>query len=336
VSAATRAHRAVRDAKRTRCPNALIPTYAWSQSSDRAYEISCGSWGCSVCGWRKQRAAALVVLNGCERALARGERVRFFTLTDGSAGEMTVADVYRAWNRLSLALRRAGKLREYAACVETTKAGALHLHVLATGSYIKQSVLSERAARSGFGAVVDIRAVKDDAQGARSARYISKELAGYITKQKAEALSSKTAVRRRPLRTSRGWGVSLRAAEKLLAEQEGGEGERDVGPWLLVLALPDGSLRIRGGREEHETPRLVPPERLPNGSEVATGAARRPRADEPTDKRGSASVSEARPSAKVGEGCVEEGGRSAPLRWPRERLSEKVRARDGPGAQWAA
>jgi len=246
---AARAHRAVRNAKRTRCPNALIPTYAWSRSSDKAYEISCGSWGCSVCGWRKQRAAAFVVLDGCERALARGERVRFCTFTDGRGGEMTVAELYRSWNRLALALRREGVLREYAAVIETTEAGALHLHVLATGRFIKQARLSALAARSGFGAIADIRAVKDDEEGKRSARYISKELAGYITKSKAEALASKTAVRRRPLRTSRGWGVSLTAAEKLLASEAPGSVDRDAGPWLLVQALGDGSLRIRGGEE---------------------------------------------------------------------------------------
>ncbi len=330
---AARAHRAVRNAKRTRCPNAHTPTYAWSRSSDKAYEISCGSWGCSVCGWRKQRAAAFVVLDGCERALARGERVRFCTFTDGRGGEMTVAELYKAWTRLSLALRREGVLREFAACVETTEAGALHLHVLATGRFIKQARLSELAARSGFGPVADIRAVKDDEEGKRSARYISKELAGYITKSKAEALASKTAVRRRPLRTSRGWGVSLTAAEKLLASEVAGSGDRDAGPWLLVQALGDGSLRIRGGEEGDEIPPVVPPEKsLPNGFGVATEAARRPRAVEPTDDRGSASVSGARSREEVGEDRPEEEGRSAPLIV----LSENCSPRAAPNLRWAA
>jgi hypothetical protein len=49
-----------------------------------------------------------------ERAWARGERVRFMTLTDDSKGAMTVADFYEAWNRLRVRLKKAGLIREFA------------------------------------------------------------------------------------------------------------------------------------------------------------------------------------------------------------------------------
>ncbi|MGC9221422.1 MAG: hypothetical protein ACP5H2_08735 [Solirubrobacteraceae bacterium] len=44
--------------------------------------------------------------------------------------------------------------------------------------------------------------------------------AGYLTKQAAVALGEKTAERRRPRRTSRGWagGLTLREAERQLAD----------------------------------------------------------------------------------------------------------------------
>jgi hypothetical protein len=253
------------------------------------------------------------------------------TLTDGTGGQMTVADLYEAWNRLALALRREGVLREYAAVVETTEGGALHLHLLATGEYVKQARLSALAARSGFGAVADIRAVKDDAQGERSARYIAKEVAGYVSKGKAEALASKTAQRRRPLRTSRGWGLSLAAAEKLLAAERATEGAaRDVGPWLHLQALADGSLRVRGGGDD--LPRLLPPETSPNGSGVAVGAARRLRVVEPSNERASASASGARASEDEGEDGTEEGGREVPFLAG----SENAHARAGPDLRSAA
>ncbi len=254
------------------------------------------------------------------------------TLTDGSGGQMTVADLYKSWNRLALALRREGVLREYAAVVETTEGGALHLHLLATGEFIPQRRLSALAARSGFGRVADVRAVKNDVEGERAAAYIAKEVAAYVSKGKAEALASKTAQRRRPLRTSRGWGLSLAAAEKLLAAERATEGaERDVGPWLHLQALADGSLRVRGGGDD--LPRLLPPETSPNGSEVATGAARRLRAVEPLAERASASATRgARASEDEGEDCGEEGGREVPFLAG----SEKARARDGPVAHWAA
>jgi hypothetical protein len=106
----------------------------WSLSTDRAAEIACGRWDCSWCQWRKRAAVMLILRVGLEVAWARGERVRFLTLTDGSRGEMTVADFYVAWNRLRVRLARDRKggafVKEYAAVVEVQKRGALHLHVL--------------------------------------------------------------------------------------------------------------------------------------------------------------------------------------------------------------
>jgi hypothetical protein len=62
----------------------------------------------------------------------------------------------------------------------------------------------------------DIRAVRSgeasDPTDRRAAAYVSKELAGYVSKQKTDALRSKTATRRRPLRCSRGWGLSMAEA----------------------------------------------------------------------------------------------------------------------------
>lgn len=61
----------------------------------------------------------VVLQVGLEVAWARGERVRFLTLTDGSRGRMTVADFDEAWNRLRVRLARERKggayVKEYGA-----------------------------------------------------------------------------------------------------------------------------------------------------------------------------------------------------------------------------
>lgn len=201
---------------------------------------------------------------GLEVAWARGERVRMLTLTDGSKGDMTVADFYAAWNRLRGRLARERKggpyMKEYAAVVEVQQRGALHLHVLMTGRYVRQRVLAQMAAEAGFGRCTDIREVRRVAQsGSRgSAEYVTKQLTGYLTKQSATALSAKTNLRRRPLRTSRGWGdgVNMQRALRMLSEgwlEDAGK-ERDEGPFVFVQALPGGDLlvRVAGGWERHE------------------------------------------------------------------------------------
>ncbi len=271
---ATSARRAVRHARGSQCPNSHFPTFAWSDKTDRAYEIACGRWDCSFCGWRKRCAVSFLIAAGIREAVKNGERVRFMTLTDGSAGAMTVRDLYTAWNRLRTALRATDELNQYAAVVETTKVGALHLHAITTGEYIPQDRLSRLASQAGFGEICDIRAVRTDRPDAdrRSADYVAKQLAGYVAKAKTTALASKTAVRRRPFRTSREWfPETLRDVERRLAQEALEEMglERDKGRWAVINELNDGTLRVR----------------LPKGSEhgLAPGAA--PRRQGPTTLR---------------------------------------------------
>jgi hypothetical protein len=245
---------AVRRAERSYCPNARLH-YVYSLGSASAYELPCGSWACSWCSRLKQGAAHLVIAAGIDEALARGDRVRLATFTDGSGGEMTVATLYEAWNRLRTKLRRKGVLEEFAAVLETTAAGALHLHCLMTGRYIAQQRLSRLAEEAGFGRVCDIREVKPGTEEEReenqdAAWYVAKQMAGYVTKTKSESLASKTAVRRRPLRRSRGWcSHSMHDAELAIrrqwAEEAGEVHGRDGGPWIFVHQLQDGSLRMR-------------------------------------------------------------------------------------------
>ena len=272
----------MRRARRTGCPNAR-GAYLWALSSDRAAEVACGRWDCSWCQWRKRAAAKLVLASGMERAWARGERIRFMTLTDDSKGAMTVADFYEAWNRLRVRLKKAGLLREFAAVLEVQTRGALHLHVLQSGEYIQKNRLKGMAKAAGFGRCTDIREVKRDAvsDAKKSADYVVKQMAGYLSKQNAEALSAKTNKRRRPLRTSRRWGLSMTEALRLLSTQrlEEMDKEPNAGPWALIRVLADGDLLVRLDGEWHrwegdskEADRAKPT-RDDNGAKPPTGGA---------------------------------------------------------------
>jgi hypothetical protein len=195
------------------------------------------------------------------RAYAKGRRVRFLTLTDGTGGEMTIADVYRSWNHLRIKLRRLDVLDQYACVVEIQpKRGvALHLHVLATGRYYPKAKLGERAVECGLGPVCWIKNVERDRpeDDKRSAIYVAKDLANYVSKD-AAGLAEKTNVRRRPVRFSRGWGCSLTQAQELIREEirEARDQERDPGPWVVVRQAPDGSLIPMAGEG---LPRVIPP-----------------------------------------------------------------------------
>jgi hypothetical protein len=276
--------KAVRSASRSSpCPSISHPLYAFSRSTGKAYPMACGSWACPTCARKKKAIAKRAIEVGMYKAFLDGLLVRFLTVTDDGKGQMSVADLYDSWNRLRLILKRGGYLSDYAAALELQGRGALHLHVLATGSYVPVRKLSEFAKRSGFGPVVDVRAVKGDGDedAKNSAAYVAKELAGYVMKD-GKGLAEKTAVRRRPVRFSRDWGCNLGQAQKLIADemQEAREGEPDPGPWVVVRVAPDGSLVTKGGKG---LPQVVPP-----SSEADERAALQAQASEEVEARAAA------------------------------------------------
>jgi hypothetical protein len=248
----------VERARPSRCQRAK-GRFLVSASTGRAFELSCGAWECSHCGRKKREAARYLVAAGYERARARGESVRFMTLTT-TAG-MSVRDLYLAWNKLCVKLRRTGELAQYFAVLETTagKNGSpplLHLHILMTGRYIRQARLTTlwSWATGGRAFVTHIRAVRGTGDQS-AAGYLVKQLAGYCAKGHRDNLAEFGARRTRPVRCSRDWYpggfcAAERAVAQLLADERGDDAT-DLGPWLLVARRCDGSIAvIRGGTED--------------------------------------------------------------------------------------
>lgn len=234
---------AVEKAPPPECPN-TNGLFLVNVSRNYAMPISCRSWRCNVCAVERGRAVYLLFERGIAAAKSRGERVRFITLTDGAAGAMTVADLGAAWNRLRTTLKREGKLKEYAACIEPQRRGALHLHVLCTGEFVAQRQLRRWAEQAGWGSHVDIRIVRD-----KGAAGYSSKLAAYAAKanEVAEAMARKGAKRVRPIRVSRGWlPGGLRALEVELGLRSSGKSQDE---WVRVWVNRDGGIQeIRKAR----------------------------------------------------------------------------------------
>ena len=234
--------KAVRGARACWCSNSV--RFLASITTGKAFALPCLSWSCEKCNPRKWHAARELFRLGIEAAWARGERVRFLTLTVKHE-DVSAAELAACWNRLALTLRRGGpaparpkkpkKLRtdeqrkqwrkryeqwqeacrrrqsyldQYAAVIELgEKTGRFHMHVLFTGRYVGHKRLRRMAAAAGFGSVTYIKLVRNKGDAAEAmARYAGK-MASYTAKATAvaESLRARGSNRVRPVRTSRQW-----------------------------------------------------------------------------------------------------------------------------------
>lgn len=143
-----------------------------------------------------------------------------------------------------------------------------------------------------------------------------KQLAGYFTKQNAEALTAKTNVRRRPLRTSRGWGggMNLGFASRLMTDGMDGGGREGAGrgPFAFVQVLANGDVMVRVGEDwqRFDAPRPPVGEHAPTTTDD-DGATPSGGATEEEEGRGVAQPGGAGRSRPGG------GGRTRPLPPPR-------------------
>ncbi len=153
-----------------------------NRQTRRYLGVFCGAYSCDKCGPIKRRQLIRRVSMGLESGYpqSRGLRPRFLTLTcDDRDPAMAWAHLTARFQRLRQRVeRRYGVKVEYAAFVELTKRGMPHLHIVFRGPYVHYRVWSQFAARSGFGSVVDIRAVRSGEIGG----YVTKTLGGYVTK----------------------------------------------------------------------------------------------------------------------------------------------------------
>lgn len=156
--------------------------------------MSCKSWQCAVCSVQRKAVAAELIQGGIRRARARGERVRFMTLTSPPEG-LTLREVSEAWNRLMATLRPSGEISDYLVVIESGGEArpVPHLHALTVGKFIPQARLSALAERAGYGPICHITAVdegQDGDAGAYMGKQLAGELVGYLAKGEAARLDA--------------------------------------------------------------------------------------------------------------------------------------------------
>jgi hypothetical protein len=240
-------------APKTRCPN-TYGLFIVSAEIARAYPLTCGRWDCPApgCGGLKAAGAKEVFIGGYDLARERGERVRLMTLT--SLPGTTLPDFQRGLNRVLGVLRAKGLLSEYGGAIERTKTGLPHAHLMVTGGYIEQALLSRWAyggptCTTRLGEVVDIRAVRDTGPRSAVAGYLLKdqsggELARYVSKAATEQARAVRAVegikRHRPIRLSRGWYPGGQAAAERVVKSRWSDGAQPVTAtdWTLLRLDP--------------------------------------------------------------------------------------------------
>jgi len=210
-----------------------------------------------MCGFLKRKASEELFTEGIRTAWAKGEMVRFMTLTAPSEG-MTMRQVYEAWNRVRAALKYSGDLDQYAGVIEFQKRGEPHLHLLVTGQKIDQKRLSKLAVgrsdtKSGrFGEIADIRKVRGvgpDSAAGYMTKALAREMSGYVAKLKeADELRRRRLIEEkakrvqvRPVRLSRGWypggfaAAEAVAKARMLSKKEKVAGVTDWTLWQLQV-----------------------------------------------------------------------------------------------------
>lgn len=140
-----------------------------NETTGESFPMQCKRYKCLHCGPRRVAMWRAII--------EQAEPERFITLS--RVGD-TLVEVGRVMTVIARRLRRLGYHFEYLATFERHRVAAngYHIHIIQTGDYIPQAVLSEclRSATHGRSWVVDIRRA-------------SGQVAGYVTKYVTKALT---------------------------------------------------------------------------------------------------------------------------------------------------
>ena len=170
---------------------------------------------CKPCADRNRRRCTRVVGTGMQVQAGRGRRLWLLTLTapgDGDHRRWTVRQEFvrgaprpvcschvgvdladwnpaasACWNRLRTGLRDLDPDLDYYRATEVQDRGAIHHHVVIGAARLPSArVLQDLALAAGYGCVIDLRPVEDLDHVDDVAGYVSKTLAGYVTKSSGD------------------------------------------------------------------------------------------------------------------------------------------------------
>lgn len=240
---------------RKACPN-HAGYWLYSPGLDTRLPRPCKAWSCPTCGKVKKAATRELLEVGMADAFDRFGIVRSVTLTAPGRGYMPLDALSYGWRRFTRPYMRkrpdgSRQVEAYAAVVEFQKRGAPHIHALFAGpeflpvEEIRRRAVGRNGSRGRFGPRVGIEAVgREDAKAVGG--YLSKfeemaaDLAGYLSKGKAEGWHRDGRTRIRPVWSSRGWypGGLTAAEEAVRIRWNGGESRPSTDDWRLERVDP--------------------------------------------------------------------------------------------------
>lgn len=250
-------------------PLRLVMSCGWTWAK------TCGRSACKPCAARYRRLITRVVDTGMQAQASDGKRLWLLTLSAPGArahGRWTPSQHYTrgarrvacdchagvdladwnpeasgCWNRLrtalvrdlpDLAFYRAAEIQDGSRRTDGVGRGALHHHVvIGTRGGLDVRAVQLLALAAGYGCVIDLQAVELGANLADLAAYVSKRVAGYVTKAsgagrqgvpwRADVVDDETGEVRRmhtlpTYRThsqSKGWGITVGEVRSRLQAQ---------------------------------------------------------------------------------------------------------------------
>jgi len=254
------------------------PMLAQCAVCGRSEAWNCNTAACRPCAARYRRRVGRVAESGCDR---RGGHLYLLTLTapgeqqhvNRTTGEVCRctpaggielgewnASHSRRWNHFRTRLRQDHPGAEFFRGIEVQKRGALHHHALVwSPKRLTLQWVRTLAVGVGYGHSVDLQPI--DAASRSAAGYVTKCVAGYVTKARGERktvpwldVDHRTGVIRRGegearYRTwskSRGWGLTMAAVRAISAEQVRARQERvcDERIAMLVSAFDAAAIDV--------------------------------------------------------------------------------------------
>lgn len=221
ANAAQRARKASLDLLLPNAPRPCNRGYLRHVESGALTVLGCWSWLCPRCAPRLRAATRKLIIEGADLVPA-DRSLALFTFTEPTLATLTLPTLKARFDATIKRLSRALDLGEWFAAIEFQQRGAFHPHLIASvpsdlAPLLRRPRVAKRtrdqyrwwsrdlrelATGVGWGPVCD--AVAIDRAGA-AAHYVTKSLAGYVTKEAHDRFKRAGATRVRPTRRSRGW-----------------------------------------------------------------------------------------------------------------------------------
>lgn len=142
------------------------------------FRPACHKWDCPVCGEKNAYKARLRALTGYETLSDQGRKFDFLTLTphEKLTSSASIPVMAKAWNKLSVRIKRASQHHDYFLIPELHQSGKLHFHALVSAQ-LKKKWWKDNGRSCGMGYQNDLQEVNEvGGVGGYLTKYLTKML----------------------------------------------------------------------------------------------------------------------------------------------------------------